>query len=65
MMINGLQGHLKNYRQAVSAVRSFVAHEPQVSRQKFGVFALGVFRMGAIVNTAINVFSTAGIFIEI
>ena len=39
MMINGLQGHLKNYRQAVSAVRSFVAHEPQVSRQKFGVFA--------------------------
>ena len=38
-MINGLQGHLKNYLQAVSSVRSFVAHEPQVTRPDFGVIA--------------------------
>ncbi|MBF8277418.1 MAG: hypothetical protein HW390_2491 [Candidatus Brocadiaceae bacterium] len=38
-MINGLQGHLKNYLQAVSSVRRFVAHEPQVTRPDFGVIA--------------------------
>ncbi len=38
-MTNGLQDHLKDYLHTVSSVRGFVAHEPQVSRSNFGVFA--------------------------